>query len=612
MLQLLRPLTLLGAFNPDTAGSEAPPADPVPVDSASTSAEPLPVPSTVQLMALARRLLEHAEQGSASLAQRMDEMDQRSSTLKIALDAAESQMQQSLRSAEALEGEIATGVRDTQRHIGEGLARIDGELTRRLAETTQIVSLIEGIANELNLLAINAAIEAAHAERHGATFGVVAERIRELAGSTRSHAQRIKEQLEFNDLHEALERFQQDTGDTLGVLADSTSASTRRQLGNFQHMHAHLESVRDNNKVIFEVLGQSQSAVERVAGKTRWSRSLLAEGTTALEQGGEPALTRLLQDRDLLRAPDFDRLAEIRRRGVLRVAIEPDFKGLSFRRRPGDPLQGLDADYARAFARWLGVECQFLECPWDQCTELLAAGRAPGEPEADLVWSALPPNASYRDVAFSESYTYLPYALARRKGDTRISGIADLEGRVLGCINDPAAFDTLAGAGLRWPANQDQPGGRVRLANLVAYSDQGRIHDCLADGLVDAFAVDRPIYWWACYGEDSPWRGQIELLPAPISASPWYYAAGVSAEPSGYHLLAALNRFIGEFRGSPERRAIEQRWEGQVLDGTQSYRQEPGDLPGETELRERYLDHCQRLGIEPRTAEDADPRRLST
>ena len=128
----------------------------------------------------------------------------------------------------------------------------------------------------------------------------------------------------------------------------------------------------------------------------------------------------------------------------------------------------------------------------------------------------------------------------------------------------------------------------ARLANLLSYSDQSRIHDCLADGLVDAFAVDRPIYWWACYGEDSPWRGRLEILPVTLSSTPWYYAVGVAAEPASYHLLEAVNRFIAWFKTQPQRRQIEERWQGQVMAGEVSYRDEPGALRGEPELRALY------------------------
>ncbi len=52
--------------------------------------------------------------------------------------------------------------------------------------------------------------------------------------------------------------------------------------------------------------------------------------------------------------------------------------------------------------------------------------------------------------------------------------IDDLDGKTLGIINDPGAFQLLEDLGVRWGANADKPGGKVRLANLIAYSDQSR------------------------------------------------------------------------------------------------------------------------------------------
>jgi len=233
------------------------------------------------------------------------------------------------------------------------------------------------------------------------------------------------------------------------------------------------------------------------------------------------------------------------------------------------------------------VKPEFIEHPWDRCTELLHLGAASGQPMADVVWSALPPNVAYRGVAFSDAYTYLHYILARRAGDGSIRGLADLEGKVLGCINDPGAFATLEAAGLRWAANAAKPGGRVRLANLIAYSDQARIHDCLVEGSVDAFAVDQPIYYWAATGQESRWRGKIEIIPGNLAPDPWYYAAAVAAEAENLSLLSAINGFISSFRGSPERAEIERKWQGQAFEGQGSYRSEPGDLIGEDELGKR-------------------------
>lgn len=77
-------------------------------------------------------------------------------------------------------------------------------------KTDEVLSFIQGIAKQTNLLGLNAAIESARAGEYGKGFGVVSSEIRKLSNSTKDSINEISTTLNNiqNSINEIYEKFQ--------------------------------------------------------------------------------------------------------------------------------------------------------------------------------------------------------------------------------------------------------------------------------------------------------------------------------------------------------------------------------------------------------------------
>ncbi|MEM8756246.1 MAG: methyl-accepting chemotaxis protein [Planctomycetota bacterium] len=168
------------------------------------------------------------------------------------------------------------------------------ELGSKSEQIGAIIAVINDIADQTNLLALNAAIEAARAGEHGRGFAVVADEVRKLAERTQQATEEVAGSIReiqteteraVTEITTSTERV--DEGVTLARTAGEALERIVAGSNNLQSVVESISAAAAQQSAASDEIARSTEAINAVTGESAQGASQAAQAATQLSQAAE-------------------------------------------------------------------------------------------------------------------------------------------------------------------------------------------------------------------------------------------------------------------------------------------------------------------------------------